>query len=111
MIKAICQRDISTLPWMTVCVNRNLDAGVAELLRHILDRGVVLVQLDGRIAVTQVMNPVRPQPRVFTHASVNNIEPEGANGWPPPTEYDLGYVGLIPQHGLSNLVSRSPKAL
>ncbi len=62
---------------MAVCVNRNFDAGMAQLFRNILNRGVVFIELEGRIAVAQVMNPVSPQPRPRTNPPVDKIETGG----------------------------------
>ena len=43
---------------ISIDVDCDLRARTSQLLRHVLDRGVVLVELDGRITMPQVVNMV-----------------------------------------------------
>jgi hypothetical protein len=74
VIEPVGERDVCTLPWMPVGVNRDFDTGVAELFRHVLNRGMVLIELDRRVAVTQIVNTVGSEPRLSTHPFMDALE-------------------------------------
>jgi hypothetical protein len=58
MVKLIRQSNTGSLAGMAIGIHGNCDAGMPELLRDVLDGGMVLVELDRRVTVPQIMNAI-----------------------------------------------------
>jgi hypothetical protein len=62
---------------MAIDIDGDLNAGVPQLLRDILDRGMVLIELDRRVAVPKIVNPVATQACTGTDTLMDFIESGG----------------------------------
>lgn len=76
-IKLIRQGNARALPRVPVGVDRDLDAGMPELFRHVLDWGMVFVKLDCSITVAQVMYPNDAEPSTCTHTLMGFVDHRG----------------------------------
>ena len=74
-VKLIRQRDTGALAGMPIGVYGDLDARMPQLLGHVLDGGMILIELDGRIAVPKIMDAIDVQACQGTHASMDRIQP------------------------------------
>jgi len=43
---------------MAVGINGDLNAGMPQLLRHALDGGMMLIQLDGRVTMSEIVQAI-----------------------------------------------------
>jgi PIN like domain len=66
MVKPIRQRDTGALARMPVSIHGDRDARMPQLLRDILNGGMMLIELDGRIAVPQIVDTIDTQARQGT---------------------------------------------
>jgi hypothetical protein len=62
---------------MPIGVHRDLDARMPQLLGHVLNGRMVLIELDGGIAVSQIVDAIDAQRRQCTDPPMDRIEPYG----------------------------------
>jgi hypothetical protein len=60
---------------MPIGVHRDLDARMPQLLGHVLNGRMVLIELDGGIAVPQIVDAIDAQPRQGTDVVMDRIQP------------------------------------
>jgi len=58
MVKPIREGNTGHLARMAIGVHRDLDAGMPQLLRDILNGSMILIELDTRITVPQVVDAI-----------------------------------------------------
>jgi len=75
VVKPIRQRNTGTLVRMSIGIYRNLDAGMPQLLRDVLDGGMVLIQLDRGVTMPEIVNPREAQVCPSTDTSMDRREP------------------------------------
>ena len=74
-VKLIGQGNTGALAGMSVGVYGDCDAGMPQLLGHVLDGGMILIELDRRVAMAEIVDAVPLQPSEGTDTPVELIEP------------------------------------